>query len=87
MDLNEMISRIEKASGITELAQVTKLEGHLEGVGTVEVSVSDRGEGEQYRYTVWARPVEGDYDGIAMGNPERELDTAIAVVHWDKLQR
>lgn len=87
MELRDIISRIEAASGIFELSRVTQYRGYLEGVGEIEVTVTDRGEGHQYRHAVSARTLDLPVERLAQGNPERELETAIAVVHWDALQR
>lgn len=85
-DMKTVIDEIAKASGISELAQVTTFSGDLEGVGEVVVSIRDRGEGHRYRYAVSAHTVNEPIK-TAAGNPEAELDTAIAVVHWGDLKR
>lgn len=87
MNTRQIIEKIQSASEITELAQVTTFEGYLEGAGLVEVTIRDRGEGEQYRYNVFARTKDLDVQKTATGNPERELDTAIATTHWYQLKR
>lgn len=85
-DLKSVIEQVASASGIDELGQVTTLTGHLEGVGGVEVSIRDRGEGHRYRFAVSAQTLDEPIK-TAAGNPEAELDTAIAVVHWNDLKR
>lgn len=87
MEQHQIISQIQKVSEITELAQVTTFEGYLEGAGKIEVSIRDRGEGEQYRYSVYARTLDLPVQKTATGNPERELDTAIATTHWYQLTK
>lgn len=87
MDLNETISRITTASGLSEVRQVTTYEGELEGVGRVEVTVSDRGVGEHSRFSVFARTLDLDVEKTAAGNSDAELDVAISGVHWDDLKR
>lgn len=86
-EVKVVIDQISKASGLSELAKVTKYNGYLDGVGEVQVTVRDRGEDERYRFGVSARTLDLEEERTAAGNPERDLDTAIAVVHWKDLTR
>lgn len=87
MDIKEVIDKIEKASGMFEVAQETKFTGYLDGVGEVEVTIRDRGTDDRTRYAVSARTLDLEPERIAAGNAEAELDTAIVMVHWNDLKR
>lgn len=80
----ELISNATEMHG---LSQVTIVHGYLDGVGKVEVEIHDAGENDDRRYSIWAKTLELDVQKTATGNPEPELDTAIAVVHWGDLNR
>lgn len=83
-DLESIITQIQKASGLTEVARVTTFEGYHETAGKVEIRVRDRGVPGPHRYSVFAQSV--DFPGkTATGNSEAELDTAIATAHWFNL--
>lgn len=87
MDIKEVINKIEKASGIFELAQETKFTGYLDGVGGVEVTIRDRATDDRTRFAVSARTLDTPEERIAAGNPEADLNMAIAMVHWDDLKK
>lgn len=87
MDTRTIIEKIQASSDITEVAKVTMFEGHLEGAGTVEITIRDRGEGEQYRYSVYAETKDVEPKRTATSNPERELEMAIGLCHWGNLSK
>ncbi|NMR31426.1 hypothetical protein [Crystallibacter degradans] len=83
-NIEAVIAQIEKTSSLREVAQVTTFEGQHETAGTVEITISDRGFGHPYRYSVFARSV-ALANRSAVGRSAADLDTAIATVPWSKL--
>jgi hypothetical protein len=88
--LNNVSKTLELLSDATDLhglSQVTLVHGYLDGVGKVEVEIHDSGENDDRRYAIYAKTLDLDVQKTATGNPEPDLDTAIALVHWGDLKR
>ena len=86
-NLEKVITQIQEASGIREVAEVTTLTGDLEGVGTVEITIRDRGANNaQYRYSVWGRTLDLEKQRTAVSNAGPDLETVIATTHWYALK-
>lgn len=83
----QTLEQISKATGMDGLSQVTMVHGYLDQVGKVEIEIHDRGEDDDLRYAVVARTLDLPVQKSATGNPEADLDTAIALVHWGDLKR
>ena len=88
-DTNAVIRYLERATDLTETAEVSTFEGYRPtedgGMQEVTVTVLDGGEGAgELRYSVFARTEDGKE---ARGNAAGTLDEAVAImaVHWGQL--
>ena len=85
-NLSEVIATLEKHSGIDEIAQLTVLKGNLDGVGEVEITIRDRGEGTEARWSVGARTLDEPTERRIDSNTEDDLETAIVTTRWQALR-
>ena len=78
--------RLNKISGIQHVREVTTFDLYRElesgAMQQVNVAIYDDGPAAQLRWSILATSDDGK---TATGNSERELDVALAVVHWQNL--
>jgi hypothetical protein len=89
MNNEDVLKRLQQASGCFELAHVTTYKGYRsDGTGQtsrVTIEVHDHGTAAgDLRYLVVATDERGR---VAAGNPDASLDLAIGMVHWDELRK
>lgn len=92
MDINDtsaVLAELAKLSGGSEVRRVHHFRFHRERSDgrfqTVDVEITEAGlDVGRNRWAVVATP---DIGQVATGNPEADLSTALALVHWDALDR